>query len=95
MKAAEAHAESLYLQGVGTAKQRSAIVQGLKSSLIECPKDQTPQEVMDWLLVTQYMDTLASVGAEQLVIRGAPREIFDIQKSLPKAQPKSPPDLLW
>ena len=35
VKAAEAEAESKYLSGVGVAKQRKAIVDGLRSSIVE------------------------------------------------------------
>ena len=34
MKSAEAEAEAKYLSGVGVAKQRKAIVDGLKSSIV-------------------------------------------------------------
>jgi hypothetical protein len=34
VKAAEAEAEAKYLSGVGVAKQRKAIVDGLKSSIV-------------------------------------------------------------
>jgi hypothetical protein len=93
IKEAESKAETLYLLGVGTSRQRTAIAQGLKSSVIECSKDQTTGDVMDLLLATQYLDTLASIGAEEVIIRNAPSEIIAIQKSLPKQKP--PPDLLW
>jgi hypothetical protein len=92
VKQAEARAETLYLQGVGIAKQRSAIVQGLKSSMIEFSQERTARDAMDLLLVTQYFDTLAAVGAGQLIVRSAPSELLALQQGLPK-QP-SPPDLL-
>lgn len=55
MKAAEADAESKYLSGVGVARQRKAIAEGLRDSMAvvsESSKGTTPKEVMDVLLVT-------------------------------------------
>jgi hypothetical protein len=49
---------------------------------------------MDMLLVTQYMDTLSAVGANQLIVRPDPGEVRSMQQRLPKRQ-ESPPDLLW
>jgi regulator of protease activity HflC (stomatin/prohibitin superfamily) len=56
VKSAEAEAEAKYLSGVGVAKQRKAIVDGLKSSIVdfsEGVKDSSTKEVMDLLLLTQ------------------------------------------
>lgn len=65
VKAAEADAESKYLSGVGVARQRKAIVDGLRDSVVmfsENIDDTTPKDVMDLLLLTQYFDTLKDVG---------------------------------
>ena len=56
VKAAEADAESKYLSGVGVARQRQAIVNGLQDSIIEFSGEiagTTPKDVMDLLLLTQ------------------------------------------
>lgn len=56
VKAAEAEAESKYLSGLGVAKQRKAIVDGLKDTVAGFSKEidgAGPQDVMDLLLVTQ------------------------------------------
>jgi len=66
VKAAEAEAESKYLSGVGVAKQRKAIVDGLRSSIVNFSDGvdgTTNKEVMDLLLLTQYFDMVQSVGA--------------------------------
>ena len=85
VKEAESKAETLYLQGVGTARQRSAIAQGLKRSIDDFSNDHgTARDAMDLLLVTQYLDTLAAVGAGELFIRSTPSEIISIQSSLSK-----------
>jgi hypothetical protein len=58
VKSAEAEAESKYLSGLGVAKQRKAIVDGLKDTVAGFSKDidgAGPQDVMDLLLVTQVI----------------------------------------
>lgn len=57
VKAAEAEAEAKYLSGVGVARQRKAIVDGLRESIEEFAGQATgttPKDVMDLLLLTQY-----------------------------------------
>lgn len=66
VKSAEAEAEAKYLSGVGVAKQRKAIVDGLRTSLVafsEEIKDSSTKEVMDLLLLTQYFDMIRDVGS--------------------------------
>ncbi|XP_062195825.1 hypersensitive-induced response protein 1-like [Phragmites australis] len=66
IKRAEGDAESKYLSGLGIARQRQAIVDGLRDSVLAfsenvpgtCAKD-----VMDMVLVTQYFDTMKEIGA--------------------------------
>ncbi|CAN0239206.1 unnamed protein product, partial [Phaeothamnion confervicola] len=61
VKAAEAEAESKYLSGVGVARQRKAIVDGLRDSIHDFSSaiaGTTPKDVMDLLLLTQYFDML-------------------------------------
>lgn len=68
VKSAEADAESKYLSGVGVARQRRAIVEGLRDSILEFSghvEGTTPKDVMDLLLLTQYFDMLKDVGANQ------------------------------
>merc|ERR1719461_583473 len=64
VKAAEAEAK--YLSGVGVAKQRKAIVDGLKTSIVdfsEGVKETSSKDVMDLLLLTQYFDCIKDVGS--------------------------------
>ena len=71
VKAAEADAESKYLSGVGVARQRKAIIEGLQDSVSAFSRDvegTSPKDVMDILLLTQYFDTLAAVGANNLIL---------------------------
>jgi hypothetical protein len=66
VKAAEAEAEAKYLSGVGVAKQRKAIVDGLRTSIVDFSdhvEGSSTKEVMDLLLLTQYFDMIRDVGA--------------------------------
>jgi len=66
VKAAEAEAESKYLAGVGISRQRLAIIEGLRESVVgftENVEGATTKDVMDLVLVTQYFDTLKEIGA--------------------------------
>lgn len=57
VKAAEADAESKFLQGQGVARQRTAIVEGLKHA-VGGDQEMTSDTVKELLLITQYFDTL-------------------------------------
>ena len=53
----EANAESKYLNGLGIARERKAIVEGLKGSVEEFSHNvegTSPRDVMDLILLTQY-----------------------------------------
>ncbi|CAM9161538.1 unnamed protein product, partial [Ectocarpus fasciculatus] len=69
IKAAEADAESKYLSGLGIARQRKAIVDGLRETVThfsESIKGTTPQDVMDLLLLIQYFDVMKDItGADK------------------------------
>ena len=65
VKKAEAEAESKALQGQGIANQRRAIIEGLQGSIESFQKTvdgATTSDVMQLVLVTQYFDTLKSIG---------------------------------
>lgn len=63
VKKAEAESQSKALQGSGIARQRAAIVDGLKDSIGN--GFASPQEVAELLLITQYFDTLERIGDGQ------------------------------
>lgn len=66
VKSAEAEAEAKYLSGVGVAKQRKAIVDGLRTSIVDFSdgvKGASSKDVMDLLLLTQYFDCIRDVGS--------------------------------
>ncbi|MEP6868783.1 MAG: SPFH domain-containing protein, partial [Novosphingobium sp.] len=65
VKKAEAEADSKALQGHGIANQRRAIIEGLSTSIEGFQKsmgDVTARDAMQLVLVTQYFDTLKSIG---------------------------------
>jgi len=68
VKRAEAQCESKILSGQGVAKQRKAIIDGLRNSIVDWSGEtgdkggDSAQDVMDLLLLTQYFDMLNIVG---------------------------------
>src|SRR5215470_2364056 len=65
VKNAEAEAESKRLQGEGIAKQRSAIIDGLRESIsafTEKVGSVNEQEALKLVLLTQYFDTVKEIG---------------------------------
>lgn len=65
VKRAEADAESMYLSGVGVARQRKAIMEGLRESIMLFSSEITntnSADVMDLLVLNQYFDTLSDMG---------------------------------
>lgn len=88
MKGAEAEAEARYLSGLGVARQRKAIVEGLQSSVLEFSDEvegAKPKDVMDLLLLSQYFDTLSAVGANQLFLEHDPATVAALQASVGKS----------
>jgi len=65
VKKAEADAESKFLQGQGIARQRRAIIDGLRESVTDFSQSidgMEPKDVLDLVLITQYFDTLKELG---------------------------------
>ncbi|KAH7315876.1 hypothetical protein KP509_21G069200 [Ceratopteris richardii] len=66
VKRAEAEAEAKYLSGQGVARQRQAIVDGLRESVLNFSHNvpgTTAKDVLDMVLLTQYFDTMRDIGA--------------------------------
>ncbi|KAG8056518.1 hypothetical protein GUJ93_ZPchr0002g23697 [Zizania palustris] len=66
IKKAEGEAESKCLAGVGIARQRQAVVDGLRDSVLAFSENvpgTTAKDIMDMVLVTQYFDTMKEIGA--------------------------------
>nr|GLL39344.1 protein PPLZ12 [Ipomoea trifida] len=65
VKKAEAEAESKYLGGVGVARQRQAITDGLRENILNFShkvEGTSAKEVMDLIMITQYFDTIKDLG---------------------------------
>jgi regulator of protease activity HflC (stomatin/prohibitin superfamily) len=85
VKRAEAEAESKALQGQGIANQRKAIIEGLQGSIEQFQKvvgGASTSEVMQLVLVTQYFDTIKSIGESDktntLFLSHSPGAVRDI-----------------
>lgn len=92
VKAAEAEAESKYLSGLGVAKQRKAIVDGLRDTVNGFSDDvhgAGPKDVLDLLLISQYFDMLKDLGHRKsgstLFIPHGPHAINDLRGQLKTA----------
>jgi regulator of protease activity HflC (stomatin/prohibitin superfamily) len=89
VKKAEAEAESKALQGQGIANQRKAIIEGLQTSVEQFQKTvegASAKEVMQLVLVTQYFDTLKSIGENDktntLFLAHTPGAVKDVSEQI-------------
>lgn len=89
VKQAEAEAKSNALQGEGIANQRRAIIDGLKESIDDFQKRVAgtgPREVMNLVLLTQYFDTLKSIGSDgknsSIFVPHTPGALTDISNQM-------------
>ena len=87
VKKAEAEAESKALQGHGIANQRRAIIEGLQTSIEGLQKvvgGVSAAETMQLVLITQYFDTLKSIGESNktntLFLSHSPNAVGDISQ---------------
>ena len=85
VKKAEAEAESKALQGQGIANQRKAIIEGLQNSIEQfriVVGSASTSEVMQMVLITQYFDTIKSIGESDktntLFLSHSPGAVHDI-----------------
>src|SRR5215470_11058914 len=92
VKQAEAEAESKALQGQGIANQRKAIIEGLKDSVeafSAAVEGTTPKDVMMLVLVTQYLDTMKEIGAQDksntVFVSHSPGAIGDLFRQMEEA----------
>lgn len=91
VKAAEAEAEAKFLQGQGVARQRQAIITGLRDSVKDF--DELPgissKDVVELMLITQYFDMLREMGASSrsstIFLPHAPGGISDISTQIRSA----------
>ena len=89
VKAAEADAESKYLAGQGIARQRQAIMAGLRESVQAFQSEVTEvnsRDVLSLMLLTQYFDTLKEVGisgkASTIFVPSNPGSVADLDAQI-------------
>jgi len=65
VKAAEASADAAQLQGEGIARQRRAIIDGLRDSITHGTQENlSTEKISELLLITQYFETLRDIAAQ-------------------------------
>lgn len=89
IKEAEAEAESKRLAGEGIAKQRLEIIRGFKESVEDFQKSLpgvTHDEVLQFVLMTQYFDTLNNIGTNSknssILVPHTPGALKDFQEQI-------------
>ena len=89
IKEAEAEAESKRLSGEGIARQRLEIVRGFKESVEDFKKSLdtvTHEEIMQFVLMTQYFDTIKDIGANSknssILMPHSPGGMKDFQEQI-------------
>ncbi|GLI59169.1 hypothetical protein VaNZ11_000997 [Volvox africanus] len=89
VKAAEADAEAKFLHGQGIARQRQAIIHGLRDSVADFKngvESVSSKEVLSLMLITQYFDTLRDLGtsnrASTVFLNHAPSGVADIASQI-------------
>lgn len=90
VKEAEADQESKRLQGLGLAQQREEVAKGLKNSVEEFKAalgaKMDPNEIMNIILMTNYFDTLKSIGegpnAKVIMMDGTPEGIKTVRQQI-------------
>ena len=89
VKEAEAEAEAKRLSGEGIARQRLEIVRGFKESVEDFKKsldNVTHEEIMQFVLMTQYFDTIKDIGANSknssILMPHSPGGMRDFQEQI-------------
>merc|ERR1712061_811281 len=87
VKNAEAAADAAQLQGEGIARQRAAIIEGLRDSITHGTDEVLSSEkVSELLLVTQYFETLRDIGAQSkaqtVFIPSGPGGVADVSSQI-------------
>jgi len=96
---AKAEAEAMHLSGVGIARQRQAIMEGLRESVNAWGTDvddTNPKQVLDLMIVTQYFDMMKDVGAgarsNALFLDHSPGALNDLAMTISKGFIAAVPD---
>lgn len=90
VRQAEAEAEAKALAGQGVARERKAIVDGLRDSVLNFEQGiqgVDPHEVMALLMMTQYFDALRDIGAvsNTILMPHSPAAVTDLYSQLRNA----------
>jgi len=89
IKEAEAEAEAKKLQGQGIANQRIEIIKGFAQSINELKDTNiSEEEILRFVLLTQYFDTLKDVASSEsntIMLPGSPRGFSDISEEIREA----------
>lgn len=92
VKAAEAESESRHMTGVGIARQRKALVDGLSDTVAQYTSEvqgTTPKDVMDLLLLTQYFDMMKEVGSKShgstMFLPHGPDSVYQLRQLLARS----------
>lgn len=90
VRQAEAEAEAKALAGQGVARERKAIIDGLRDSVLnfeEGVHGVNPHEVMALLMMTQYFDALRDIGAvsNTILMPHSPSAVSDLYAQLRNA----------
>jgi len=89
IKAAEAEAEAKKLQGTGIANQREEIIRGFRHSIEDLKSINIKEdEILKFVLLTQYFDTLKDVAASPsntIMLPGSPKGFSDFEDSIREA----------
>jgi regulator of protease activity HflC (stomatin/prohibitin superfamily) len=90
VRQAEAEAEAKALAGQGVARERKAIVDGLRDSVLNFEQGiqgVDPHEVMALLMMTQYFDALRDIGAvsNTILMPHSPSAVTDLYVQLRNA----------
>jgi len=89
IKNAEAESEAKHLSGMGVARQRMAIIQGLGTSIHdfhEVVDDTSSQQILQLILLTQYFDMMKDMASHSnnntVFLPHAPGSVADLQHQL-------------
>lgn len=90
VKEAEGDQESKRLQGLGLAQQREEVAKGLKRSVDEFKQalgtKADPNEIMNIILMTNYFDTLKSIGegpnSKVIMMDGTPEGLKSVKQQI-------------
>jgi regulator of protease activity HflC (stomatin/prohibitin superfamily) len=89
VKAAEAEAEAKRLQGMGIAQQRIEIIKGFAKSIEEMKDTNiTEEEILRFVLLTQYFDTLKEVAqapSNTIMLPSTPQGFSNISEEIRNA----------